>query len=113
MSSTNPAPSSATTAAKKAPVKKTAAKKSTATSVSAKLGDTVFVDTDPKYNNGATEAAATVVQVLNTKGDSRVNLKVHLDGDSELYLRNVVLTTRAKAKKLMENGERVAFSKPS
>lgn len=106
-----PAAEKKTEPAKKAPAKKAAAKKSSSSSV--KLGDRLFVDVDPKYNNGASQAPADVVQVLDVDGDPRVNLRVLLDSDSELYLRNVLVVSRAKAKKATEDGQRVAFTSAS
>ena len=61
-----------------------------------KLGDTVVVTVDPRSNNGSPEAAGTVVRVLDGDED-RVNLRVLLDGDGNLLLRNVpVLSKRPK-----------------
>ncbi len=83
-----------------APAKKTSTKKASSSNASTKvsLGDTVFVPVDPRWNNGVVEAPATVVNVLNVKGESRVNLRVHLDSDAELHLRNVLVVGRSSKK---------------
>lgn len=53
------------------------------------LGDMVLVTVDPRSNNGSDTAAAQVVRVLDVKDEKRVNLRVLLDGDGNLLLRNV------------------------
>lgn len=110
-----------TDTAKKAPAKKAAAKKTPAkkaaesSSVSGvKLGDQLYVATDPKFNNGGSEAPAVVTQVLNVKGETRVNLRVLLDNsDADMHVRNVLVVTRSAAKKAEANGQHVAFKSPS
>lgn len=60
-----------------------------------KVGDVVLVTVDARMNNGSDEAAAVVTRVLDAGDDeNRVNLKVLLDGDENLLLRNVVLENR-------------------
>lgn len=58
------------------------------------LGDIVIVNVEPRSNNGSSEAAATVVRVLDTE-DDRVNLRVLLDGDGDVLLRNVPVLSEA------------------
>ena len=106
-----------TPAAKKASAKKTTAKKTTAkkssakkSSSSVKLGDTVFVPVDPRNNNTAAEAPATVVNVLDVEGDQRVNLRVFLDGDSEARMTNVRIGKRNE--KVEDSAEKVAYTSP-
>lgn len=63
-----------------------------------KLGEIVLVKVDPLQNNGSDEAPATIVRVLNVEEEDRVNVRVHLDGDETLLLRNVeVLSKKPKA----------------
>jgi hypothetical protein len=68
-----------------------------------KKGDQVLVNVPPQQNNGDPEAVGTVVRVLETEGsddsDTRCNVKVHLDGDSDLLLRNVPVLTKTAAGK--------------
>jgi hypothetical protein len=61
-----------------------------------KLGDTVLVTVDPRSNNGSSEAPGTVVRVLDTE-DERVNVRVLLDGDGDVLLRNVPVFSEAPA----------------
>lgn len=63
-----------------------------------KLGETVLVKVNPRQNNGSDEAPATVVRVLDVEDEDRVNLRVHLDGDETLLLRNVEVLSKAPAK---------------
>lgn len=71
-----------------------------------RVGDIVLVTVDARSNNGSDEAAAVVTRVL-AGDENRVNLRVFLDGDETLNLRNVVLS--GKRPKETED-KHVAFS---
>lgn len=78
-----------------------------------KLGDTVIVATDPRGNNGADEAPAVVTRVLNVEGEDRVNLRVHLDGEGTLVLRNVLVeSSRPSEKTTNDAGDEVVAPLP-
>lgn len=63
-----------------------------------KLGDTVHVTVHPGQNNGSSVAAGQVVRVLNVDDDNtRLNLRVMVDGDETLLLRNVPLLTKKES----------------
>lgn len=68
-----------------------------------KKGDQVLVNVPPQQNNGDSEAVGTVVRVLETEGsdfsDTRVNVRVLLDGDGDLLLRNVPVLNKKDAEK--------------
>jgi len=54
------------------------------------VGTVVLTSVDPRTNNGSDEAPAIVTRVLDTEDkETRVNLRVLLDGDETLNLRNV------------------------
>lgn len=68
-----------------------------------KLGDQVLVNVPAQQNNGSTEAVGVVVRVLETEGsddsDTRANVKVLLDGEDNLLLRNVPVLNKKDADK--------------
>lgn len=61
-----------------------------------KKGDHVLVNVPPQQNNGDPEALGVVVRVLDVD-EVRVNVKVFLDGDSDLLLRNVPVLNKKDA----------------
>lgn len=62
-------------------------------------GDTVLVNVPPAQNNGDPEALAVVLRVLDVEDGTRVNVKVFLDGDGDMLLRNVPVLSQKDAKK--------------
>lgn len=64
-----------------------------------KKGDTLLVNVPPAQNNGDPEAMGVVLRVLDVEDETRVNVKVFLDGDSDLLLRNVPVLSQKDAKK--------------
>lgn len=62
-------------------------------------GDTVTVNVPPAQNNGDSEALGLVLRVLDVENETRVNVKVFLDGDGDMLLRNVPVLSKTDAKK--------------
>lgn len=53
------------------------------------LGEMVLVQVNPRQNNGEDRAPGLVVRVLDVEDERRANLRVFLDGEEVLLLRNV------------------------
>lgn len=60
------------------------------------VGDTVMVKVDPRANGGSDEAAAMVVGSTGEGDDTRLSLRVFLNGDGDLLMKDVTWGSKPK-----------------